>query len=252
MFCCFPFRLPRPTEAEQASTCQSSLTSNSSTLWWMTFHSSKQVIKSVDTETQNWKITRSTITTTQWIFIPFSSSVSSSCQSFKNDALFVFQNGSKWETKYKSAPFQEHLKVLKKDFEPNLICSILEKVRIRFIRRPWKTNLFCWHLSAECCKVLTKCFDEQFCQRAFREKFKSILWNFLIWIGRHCRAPINIWWFLDNSVLAIIFHPWPLVYKFMMFHLYRANQTRTRCLIVLYNKNIVTVVYYSNMPECVF
>merc|ERR1712189_91615 len=38
-------RLPRPTEAEPALTCQSSLTSNSSTLCWMTFHSSKHVIK---------------------------------------------------------------------------------------------------------------------------------------------------------------------------------------------------------------
>merc|ERR1719336_3239903 len=38
-------RLPRPTEVEPESTCQSSLTSSSSTLWWMTFHSSKQVIK---------------------------------------------------------------------------------------------------------------------------------------------------------------------------------------------------------------
>merc|ERR1712012_356903 len=38
-------RLPRPTEVEPESTCQSSLTSNSSTLWWMTCHSGKQVVK---------------------------------------------------------------------------------------------------------------------------------------------------------------------------------------------------------------
>merc|ERR1712226_1372810 len=38
-------RLPRLTEAEQEWTCQSSQTSNSSTLWWTTFPSSKPVIK---------------------------------------------------------------------------------------------------------------------------------------------------------------------------------------------------------------
>ena len=139
--------------------------------------------KSVDTKTQNWKITRSTITTTQWIFIPFSkfSVIVVSSHLKMTLCLFIFQNGSKWETKYKSAPFQEHLKVLKNK-TLSQIWSVPSWKRCELgFRQPWKTNLLCWHLSAECCKVVTKCFEEQFYQRAFRyvdEKFKSLLWNF--------------------------------------------------------------------------
>merc|ERR1712223_972856 len=65
-------RLPRPTEAEPASTCQSSLTSNSSTLRWTTFHSSKQVIKSVDTKTQNHQIHNYYYTVNIHSFLKFS------------------------------------------------------------------------------------------------------------------------------------------------------------------------------------